>query len=330
MPHSVLNILAAIAHRLLLFLPPETAHNVGIYLLRRMQGFLGARRATPPPKGPRIVLRAFPELSFRTRVGLAAGFDKNAEVLPALAALGFGFIEAGTVTPLHQSGNPRPRLWRRPGEVLVNQMGFNNCGLEQFKANLVRSRDRVGIPVFANIGKGKNTSLVDAAADYEACMSLLAPWVDGFVINISSPNTPGIRDLQSVEFLESLAKGIGITKPVLIKLAPDISGDTLAILCSWVLQSPIAGVVLANTSATLARNLGFPSGGLSGPPLFERMLEMISTARKILPCPKVIIGAGGISSKKDADRAFAAGADLIEVLSAFVYRGPGLIRSLSS
>ncbi len=323
-----------IVHRLLLCLPPETAHRMGALGLRLWQ-WLRFHVSGLAPKAPEVftILSGAPRLKFATRVGLAAGFDKNAELFAALSTLGFGFIEVGTVTPVAQSGNPKPRLFRRDGQTLLNHMGFNNCGLPEFRRHILSYRNRLpGFPLLGNVGKNKITPEEDALSDYQKGMQALSDVVDGFVVNLSSPNTPGLVKLQTLGFLEALEGVVPSGVPVLVKFSPDLETGSLEELLKFIGASrKISGAVLTNTSRTLAEKiLQAPAGGLSGPPLRERSLECVSLARRHLPAHKLVIGVGGISSLADARAFRAAGADLIEVYTSFVYQGPKLIRDLAA
>jgi len=308
--------------KLLLRLDPEKAHHRVIQLLKAYQ------KLPSKPKFPAIEVRSLPHLKFRNRVGLAAGFDKNAEVFPALAKLGFGFLEVGTVTPLPQAGNPKPRIFRIPPAALVNALGFNNCGLEQFALNL--AKHKCPVPVFANIGKGKATPNEAAIEDYKISLRHLRDKAQGFVINISSPNTPGLRGLQNAKFIEELSEELPIGRPVWLKFAPDLADDELKELCAQVkTHSRINGVVVTNTSRALAETAGFQQGGLSGMPLFDRALECVTIAREALGPEKILVGVGGISDVAQARQMREAGADLIEIYTAFIYQGPELVKKLA-
>jgi dihydroorotate dehydrogenase len=318
-------------HRLLLLMPPEVAHHVGVFGLR-LSFIVGKYFGWSPlprlPAPKHIEIEKLPGLKFRNRVGLAAGFDKNAEAFPGLVDCGFGFVEVGTVTPKPQPGNPPPRLWRVKGEALVNHLGFNSQGLDAFELHL-RKFLPARVPVLANIGKNKETPNEQAAEDYRACLTRLDSLVDGFVINLSSPNTPGLRNLQNEAFVSEILKDWRGKKPILLKLAPDLSNAELTSIAGWVESSPkIAGLVVTNTSRALAEQLGRKEGGLSGRPLFTRALECVTRVRPHMPS-KVLIGVGGISSLEDAKKMRAAGADLVEIYTAFIYQGPSLIRAIA-
>lgn len=264
------------------------------------------------------------------RLGMAAGFDKNAVAIKALCALGFGFVEIGTVTPRPQPGNPRPRLWRMPQSREVrNKMGFNNDGVDQIAQRLKQlrsTRDGRSLVVGANIGKNKITPNEEAPRDYELCAMTLAPLVDFLVINVSSPNTPGLRDLQSVQTLRPIASATAKAAyaaarrrvPVFVKIAPDLADEDVRAAAEMVNELDLAGVVAANT--TINHDLGV--GGVSGPRLKDRTLAIIRLLRQQLDEGRTIIGVGGISSIEDALDYVEAGADLLEALTAFIYHGP--------
>lgn len=310
-------------HKLLFFLDPETAHHLAISFLKKWP-------VKKKERHPAITIKNVPSLAFENRIGLAAGFDKSAEVFPALSSFGFGFIEVGTVTPEPQEGNPKPRIWRTSHQTLVNKLGFNNCGLKQFKENILQGREKTTIPLFANIGKNKVTPNEKALEDYRKGFLALKDYVDAFVVNISSPNTPGLRELQSAEFLTELSKILPKEKPVFVKFSADLALGDLKQLLDCVRAHPFAGVVLVNTSAELAKTkMGKQEGGLSGTYLIERALERVSLAKEILKEEKTIIGVGGVSSVYDFTRMRKAGADLVEIYTSFIYQGPELVRALS-
>lgn len=315
---------------LLLKLPPELAHSIAVFFLKSYQLF--KKHLSCPIEVKQILIKVAPnhELKFLSRLGLAAGFDKNAEVFPALFHLGFGFVEMGTVTPLPQPGNPRPRIWRVAPNALVNHMGFNSIGLRAFKRNVERHRPQVQAPIFANIGKNKETPLDKAGDDYKQCIEELRSLVEGFVINISSPNTPGLRDLQSVSFLKALVPILPEDKPNFIKLAPDLTHSEFEELCLFVSETAnVSGVVLTNTSRLISKERGFAQGGFSGPPLLSISLAWIERAHRIFKGKKTIIGVGGVSSAGDALRMREAGADLVEIYTSFVYQGPKIVREIT-
>lgn len=289
-----------------------------------------------------IVLRSGKnELRFKNAVGLAAGFDKDGEALPALAALGFGFVEVGTVTPRPQLGNPKPRLFRFPfQQALVNRMGFNNAGVEALARRLSRCSP-LGIPLGINIGKNKDTPIERAAEDYLYCLEKLFDFADFFIVNVSSPNTPGLRSLQSAENLEPLlssirqkADALAVGKkgggcPLFVKVSPDESD--YAALVETVVRSGFDGIVATNTTRDRS---GLPSGvptegGLSGGPLRDPSTEVL---RKIARASKgrlILIGVGGIFRAEDAFEKVLAGASLVELYTGFVYGGPGTAKAVA-
>lgn len=262
-------------------------------------------------------------------LGLAAGMDKEARAVAMWDALGFGFMEIGTITPLPQPGNNRPRLWRMPQQrALRNAMGFNNEGARVAARRLRRWRAEYGerIIIGANIGKNKVTPPEKAAADYRKVTRVLAALVDFLVINVSSPNTPGLRDLQAVSSLRPIVKAVqrelklqGLSElPVFVKIAPDLADEDVIAVAQLAMDEGLAGVVATNT--TIKHDLG--AGGVSGAPLRSRALEVVKVLRANLSPEQTIIGVGGISTPDDARSMLAAGANLIEGFSAFIYEGP--------
>ena len=280
-------------------------------------------------------------LTFKNPVGLAAGFDKNAEYIEDLASFGFGFIEIGTVTPLPQPGNPTPRMFRLPAdEGLINRMGFNNQGVDVVADRLSRV-ERNGLIIGGNIGKNKATPNEKAVNDYVICFDRLFDVVDYFVVNVSSPNTPGLRELQEKEPLKHILKTLqkrnnkaGLSKPILLKIAPDLSDAQLDDIVEIVLESKIAGVIASNTTLNReglvsAKTLTGEAGGLSGKPLSQRATEVITYLSKKSKNAFPIIGVGGIHSAKDALEKLQAGASLVQVYTGFIYEGPGLIKAIN-
>ncbi|MBY0369945.1 quinone-dependent dihydroorotate dehydrogenase [bacterium] len=321
-----------LAHSLLLKLPPELAHNIGRWVLSCVQ-WVRFRMNPAPWEPPLVVVLPTPSpIRLRSRVGVAAGLDKNAQVFAGLACLGAAFVEVGTVTPLAQAGNPKPRLWRPGSGALVNHMGFNSVGLEGFRKNLHRYRSKVpGLAIFANIGKNRATANEDALGDYRKGFEALLGHVDGFVVNLSSPNTPSLVALQSEAFLTEIASVAPAQVPTWIKLSPDLDNSALEALCGFVRREKrIAGLVLTNTSREMAAEVfGFENGGLSGRPLFSRALECVSIARQALGPEKTLIGVGGIWNAASARQMREAGADLFEVYTGLVYQGPGFLKTLA-
>lgn len=281
-------------------------------------------------------------IKFRNPVGLAAGFDKNGEYIEALSDLGFGFIEVGTVTPLPQPGNDQPRMFRlTEDEAIINRMGFNNKGVDTMAERLrvLKLKDK-SIVIGGNIGKNKNTPNEDAVSDYVKCFDRLFDVVDYFVVNVSSPNTPGLRALQEKEPLTLLLKTLqqrnhkdGISRPILLKIAPDLTNEQLDDIVQIVMESGIAGVIATNTTIdrtglTTAAEIANEGGGLSGKPLTVRSTEVIrylsQKSNKAFP----IIGVGGIHSPQDAKDKLEAGASLVQLYTGFIYEGPGIVKRI--
>ena len=280
-------------------------------------------------------------LKFKNPVGLAAGFDKNAELVEELSEFGFGFIEIGTVTPLPQPGNDKPRMFRLPqDEALINRMGFNNQGVDVAADRLKRIK-RDGLIIGGNIGKNKGTPNQDAVSDYIKCFDRLFDVVDYFVVNVSSPNTPGLRELQEKEPLKNILNTLqqrnlknDISRPILLKIAPDLTDSQLDDIVEIVQETQIAGVIATNT--TISRdNLQSPEalkkemGGLSGKPVKDRSTEVIRYLSEKSNRSFVIIGVGGIHSPGDALEKLEAGASLIQIYTGFIYEGPGLIKKIN-
>lgn len=300
--------------RSLLFrLDAESAHEFTVRQILRLQEIPIVLRAIERfcrvPAAPRKLWG----LTFNSPVGIAAGFDKNAVMMPFLAALGFGFIEVGTVTLRPQPGNEKPRLFRDPERrALVNRMGFNNEGADAVAERLQRFDRRV--PLLVNIGKNRDVPL-DAAPDaYAACAEKVGRFADVVVINISSPNTPGLRDLQRPEHLEKVVGAVGRSRPVVVKIAPDLDDAQIAEI-SDVCRRLADGMVCTNTTST-------PDGGLSGRPLFARSTDVLRAVRAKAGRDYPLIGVGGIFTADDARAKFAAGADLLQIYTSFVYEGP--------
>ena len=316
-------------------LPPETAHNAAIALLG-----LG-RPPAPPPPDPALAMNLW-GLRFPTPVGLAAGFDKDVRCPDAAARLGLGFGEAGTVTPRPQPGNPRPRLFRlRRERALINRYGFNSAGLEVVAARLERWRRENGAsqrPLGINIGVNKEST--DPADDYAAGLTRVAALADYVAVNVSSPNTPGLRAWQAGDALHRLLAALtdaharlDHAPPVLLKLAPEIDDEALAALLEAIEGAPIAGLILTNTTTTrppdlVSRQRG-EEGGLSGPPLAPRALEVLRLAYALSEGRVPLIGVGGIDSAEAAYARIRAGASLIQLYTALVYRGPRLVGEIT-
>ena len=321
-------------------LSAETAHRLTLSTLRlfcALPGTLWLLRRLFAVHDPRLRLRAL-GLELDSPIGLAAGLDKDAEVFEGFGALGFGFVEIGTVTALAQPGNPRPRLFRLPRDrALVNRMGFNNHGARAAALRLARPRRSV---VGANIGRSKVTANEAAVADYVTSAEALAPYADYLVINVSSPNTPSLRELQAVEQLRPLIAGVkqalqraapGRSVPLLLKVAPDLHDADLDAIADLALELELQGVIATNTTISRA-GLTTPAaevealgnGGLSGAPLRERSLAVLRRLRHRLGDRVLLVAAGGIETAEDAWQRILAGATLVQVYSALIYDGPSL------
>jgi len=325
------NCYLQILRPLLFCLPAEAAHNLAMAALRLTPSPLIRSMFGPLPQRP---LRLF-GLNFPNPVGLAAGMDKNAVALPAWQAMGFGFLEAGTITALAQPGNEKPRCFRFPlQEALINRMGFNNRGASAAAKRLRRLKSSgrwPSIPVGINIGKSKVTPLENAASDYATSYNLLLPYGDYFVINVSSPNTPGLRSLQDSDSLAQIIrtlKRIHSGKPLLVKIAPDLTDDAVREMAALAESEKLAGLIATNTTLDHSA-IPTPAdkiGGLSGAPLRQRSTEVIRTLRSATQLP--IIASGGIMDAASAKEKLDAGANLVQIYTGFVYHGPELIRDI--
>jgi dihydroorotate dehydrogenase len=320
-------------------LPAEAAHHLGFFLLKLLMALPGVRalylrRRRPPPE---LAVEAL-GLRFPGPLGLAAGFDKDARGADDLAALGFGFVEVGTVTAEAQPGNPKPRLFRLlADQALVNRMGFNNHGARAAAGRLARRRRELAV-VGANIGKTKRVAEADALADYVASARALGPHADYLVVNVSSPNTPGLRDLQAVDKLAPILRAVraaldqacpGRRVPLLCKIAPDLADADVDAVADLALELGLDGLIATNT--TIARaGLTTPAaevaalgaGGLSGPPLRARSLAVLARLRARVGDHMCLVAAGGITTVDDAWDRLAAGATLLQAYTAFIYQGP--------
>ncbi len=307
-------------------LDPETAHDLSLTALR-----LGLAGADTTPDDPILETQAFGR-TLKNPIGLAAGFDKNAAAVNGLGRLGFGFVEAGTVTLRPQPGNPKPRLFRlTEDKAVINRMGFNNEGLDVFLENLERV-DRRRVVLGANVGINKEGA--DPERDYPTLVSAVSPHADYITINISSPNTPGLRDLQSEQRLAAILSGISSPKPVFVKIAPDLSEDGLEAVISVAVQHGVTGLIISNTTiarpATLKSPFKGETGGLSGAPLFAPSTAMLARAYKLAGGRLMFIGAGGISTPEDALAKILAGASLVQLYTGFAYQGPALLPKLKT
>ena len=303
---------------------PERAHRLGIAGLK-----LGLGPRDRAPDDPRLATR-LAGMDLPNPVGLAAGFDKNAEVPDALLAMGFGFVECGAVTPRAQDGKRRPRIFRlEEDEAVINRMGFPNQGLSVFRSRLARRAGRGGV-VGVNIGANLDSD--DRIADYVTCLDALQGLAQFFTVNVSSPNTPGLRTLQSSGALDDLLQavaGIGSSAPVFLKVAPDIEDSEAGVMVDAIARHGLDGIIVSNTSITRPEDLRSPlmgeAGGLSGPPIFERSTELVRAFRKAAGPDLAIIGVGGVDSADAAYAKIRAGANAIQLYTGLVYHGPGLV-----
>jgi dihydroorotate dehydrogenase len=334
-----------LARPFLFTLDPEAAHELTLDGLARTQNtpldcFYGSRRVEDPV--------SLAGLQFPNRIGLAAGLDKNARCIDAFAAMGFGFVEVGTVTPRAQPGNPKPRMFRLPErDALINRLGFNNEGLDAFVANVQRARfrskgSRTPMLLGLNIGKNAATPIERAVDDYAACLDGVYPHADYVTINISSPNTANLRTLQSDEALDALLGALaerraaltvqyaGRRVPLFVKIAPDLDEAQVAVIASTLRRHGMDGVIGTNT--TLARDAvaglahAEEAGGLSGAPVREASNRVVGQLRAALGHDFPIIGVGGVLSGADARAKRAAGADVVQIYTGLIYRGPALVR----
>ena len=323
---------------------PEQAHRITTSLLKtviKIPGGIFLFDLLFKYKNKKLEREVF-GIKFENPVGLAAGFDKEAQFIDEFASLGFGFIEIGTVTPLGQPGNPKPRLFRlKADEALINRMGFNNQGVEHAVEMLKKRKSSV--IVGGNIGKNKITPNEEAARDYELCFEALFEHVDYFAVNVSSPNTPDLRELQDKEPLKQLLMRLKERndnkkhpKPILLKIAPDLSDEQLDDIIEIVEEVNLAGVIATNTtisrdglttSLPIVDEIG--NGGLSGKPVKDRSTQVIRYLKENAKIPFAIIGVGGINSPEDALEKIKAGASLIQLYTGFIYQGPMLIKRIN-
>jgi len=329
----------ALARPFLFGLDAEAAHDLTLSALARIQHTPLVCTVAQPRVDDPVTIAG---LRFPNRVGLAAGLDKNGRCIDGFGAMGFGFVEVGTVTPKAQPGNPKPRIFRLPeANALINRLGFNNGGLDAFIANVTRARfrERGGI-LGLNIGKNAATPIERAVDDYLFCLDGVYPHADYVTVNISSPNTKNLRALQSDEALEALLAAIrerdaalarqhGRQVPIFVKIAPDLDETQVDVIAATLAKSGVAGVIATNT--TIARDAvkhlphGEEAGGLSGAPVFEASNRVIRQLRTRLPKGMPIIGVGGVLSGADAVAKIEAGADLVQLYTGFIYRGPPLV-----
>jgi len=330
----------ALTRPFLFGLDPERAHDLTMESIATLQGtplqclWQQARVADP------VTVAG---LRFPNRIGLAAGLDKNGRCIDGLGAMGFGFIEVGTVTPKAQPGNPRPRMFRLPAkDALINRLGFNNEGLDSFIANVRRARSfrAAGGILGLNIGKNATTPIEDAANDYLACLDGVYPHADYVTVNISSPNTQNLRALQSDAALDALLGALQQRRqklaaqqarqvPMFVKIAPDLDEAQVGVIAATLRANGIDGVIATNTTIARHAVAGLPhadeAGGLSGRPVFEASNRVIAQLRAALGSGYPIIGVGGVMSGRDAQAKVAAGADLVQIYTGLIYQGPGLV-----
>jgi dihydroorotate dehydrogenase len=318
---------------------PETAHHLGVVLIKILGATGLASLSQVGVKSRRV--EAF-GLSFDGPFGMAAGFDKNAELVRELGQLGFSHVEIGTVTRFPQEGNPKPRLFRLKKDLsLINRMGFNNDGADVIAQRLKQLRaSGVKLPVIGvNIGKSKITELEDAVSDYQYSARVLGPFADYIAVNVSSPNTPGLRSLQAIDQLEPILKAVqaeAAGKPVLVKIAPDLADEDVLAVAALATKLSLAGVIATNTTISRS-NLKTPSkavetmgaGGLSGPVLRSRSIEVLKLLRENLPSSIAIVSVGGVFSSGDVSERLQLGAKLVQGYTGFVYEGPLWARKIN-
>jgi len=333
----------ALARPFLFAMDAEDAHELTLRTLERLQGTplqrTWSNRFVPDP----IELAG---LRFPNRIGLAAGLDKNARCIDALGAMGFGFVEVGTVTPKPQPGNPKPRLFRlREADAIVNRLGFNNDGLDVFVANVQRSRFRAqGRLLGLNIGKNAVTPIEEATSDYLACLAGVYPHADYVTVNISSPNTKNLRALQGDAALDALLSALagrrgelaerhGRRVPLFVKIAPDLDDAQVEVIAATLRRHGMDGVIATNTTLARDKVQGLAhadeAGGLSGAPLLEASNRVIARLRAALGAGYPIIGVGGVLSAQDAASKLRAGADVVQIYTGLIYRGPALVDQIA-
>lgn len=324
---------------LLFSIDPEKAHYLTFSLIRflsKIPGFRAIFRALYEVNDARLTREVF-GIKFKNPVGLAAGFDKDAKCFSELSSFGFGFIEIGTLTPKPQEGNPRKRLFRLlEDSAIINRMGFNNGGVHEAVDRLRKNKN---VLIGGNIGKNKVTPNEDAVSDYEICFDALYGVVDYFVVNVSSPNTPNLRALQDKEPLTALLNSLQTRnantqkpKPILLKIAPDLTDEQLLDIIDIVRETKIAGVIATNTTISrdkLKSSNQIEAGGLSGKPLAHRSTEVIRFLSQKSNNAFPIIGVGGIHSPQDALDKLDAGASLVQLYTGFIYEGPALVRAIN-
>lgn len=320
----------------LALLEPEAAHRAALMALK--SGLAGWLFPADPPN-PALACEFWGK-KFSNPIGMAAGFDKNAEALEALAGLGFGFVEVGGVTPLPQPGNPRPRLFRlKEDRAIINRLGFNSDGRDAVRRRMIEFR-KCHHSVIVGVNLGKNKDSVDAVADYTAGVDAFAVLADFLIINISSPNTPGLRALQGVDSLVELTRAVrsarivtGSQAPLLFKIAPDLEIADIADICRVAVAEKMDGIVVCNTTvarpASLRSGHASETGGLSGAPLFGPSTQLLREVYALTGGQLPLIGVGGVGSAEQAYAKIRAGASLVQLYTAMVYEGPGLITAIT-
>lgn len=323
---------------LLFAVDAECSHNATLWSLKKLHQMGLFRHSKPITQHP---VECF-GLHFANPLGLAAGLDKNAECIPAWAAMGFGFIEVGTITPKPQSGNPKPRLFRLPeNKAIINRMGFNNKGVDFLVSQLQQVKP--SCPLGVNIGKNKDTDINDAWQDYVTCYQKVFPYADYVTVNISSPNTQDLRKLQQGDLLKSILHPLKEqqkalsdqhhkTVPILVKIAPDLELEDLKILVNELIALQVEGIIATNTTierpANLESSSASESGGLSGEPLFEKSTNMVRDIHHEVGDHLPIVAVGGIMSAEQAKVKLAAGAKLVQIYSGLIYEGPALVKQI--
>ncbi|PID43450.1 MAG: dihydroorotate dehydrogenase (quinone) [Proteobacteria bacterium] len=339
-----------ILRKLLFTLPAETTHELTLDVLRAGQRMGLTQRIVRPPVPQPVEIMG---LTFNNPVGLAAGLDKNGQCIAGLAALGFGFVEIGTVTPVGQAGNPKPRLFRLPEEkALINRMGFNNLGVDALMANYEQYKNAVqnsdsppwNAPIGINVGKNLTTSVEDAHIDYIKAIQAVYARADYITVNVSSPNTPGLRNLQFGEAMNTLLDAIkteqhrlqevhGRYVPIMVKIAPDMDDREIAFVADTFKKFDVDGIIATNTtidrSCVKASSTAKENGGLSGAPLMNKSTGVVRALYSHLGEDIPIVAAGGITCAEDAVEKIRAGAKLVQIYTGFVYQGPGLIKAAS-
>ena len=337
-------ILYALARPLLFFLDPETAHNLTLSCLKRGAALGLSRLLAKPQPDPKTVMG----ITFPNPVGLAAGLDKDGACIDGLATLGFGSIEIGTVTPRAQPGNPKPRMFRLPAaRAIINRMGFNNDGVDAFVSNVQASKfyqNKEGV-LGLNIGKNADTPIERAAEDYLHCLQKVYPYASYVTVNVSSPNTKNLRQLQGASELDALLSQLKDAQnrlaeqhkryvPIALKIAPDIDSEQIKTIAAALLRHQIDGVIATNTTITRdavkGMHHGEEAGGLSGAPVFALSNQVIRGLKAELGDALPIIGVGGIFSGQDAQAKLDAGAALVQIYSGLIYRGPALVRECAA